>query len=95
VEAIMPSDVRQNTARSRFELEADGEIAFMNYRLAGGALSMNHTETPMHLRGRGIASRLVAGALEMARQQGLKVVPRCPFVAAYVKAHPEFNDILA
>ena len=49
----------------------------------------------MALRGRGIASRLVQGALESARAAGLKVVPRCPFVSAYIAKHPEFGDLLA
>ena len=58
-------------------------------------MTLHHTETPPHLRGRGIASRLIRGALEHARAQQLKVVPRCAFVAAFMARHPEFNDLLA
>jgi len=91
----MPSPIRDNTARSRFELDAGGVMAFMNYRLAGGVMSLDHTETPVAARGRGIASELVKGVLEIARARGLKVVPRCPFVSAYLARHPEFGDLVA
>lgn len=87
--------VRQNDALSRFELNIDGAIAFANCRLADGVLTFTHTETPPALRGRGVASQLVHGALEAARAQRLKVVARCDFVAGYLAKHPEFNDIIA
>lgn len=90
----MPSAVRDNSALSRFELEAEGATAFMNYRLLGNVITLDHTETPVAARGRGIASRLVEGALEMARARGLKIVPRCPFVRVYLAKHPEYRDLL-
>jgi predicted GNAT family acetyltransferase len=87
--------VRQNQARSRFELDADGGTAHALYRLDGGRLILLHTETPAHLRGRGIGSQLVRGVLEAARDMRLKVEPRCGFVRSYMAQHPEFNDLLA
>lgn len=91
----MPSDLRDNAARSRFELDADGVTAFMNYRLTGNVISLDHTETPVAARGRGIASKLVEAVLEQARARGLKVVPRCPFVRAFLAKHPEYSDLVA
>ena len=91
----MPAAVRQNTVLSRFELDADGATAVAHYRLADGVLTLTHTETPPPQRGRGIASRLIEGVLTWARAQGFKVAPRCGFVAAYLAAHPEFNDLHA
>lgn len=90
----MPAAVRDNTALSRFELEADGVTVFMNYRLAGKVISLDHTETPAAARGRGLASRLVEGALQIVRARGLKAVPRCPFVRAYIAKHPEYGDLV-
>lgn len=90
----MPSPIRDNAARSRFELDADGVTAFMNYRLSGGVITLAHTETPAAARGRGIASRLVEGVLETVRARGLKVVPRCPFVRAYLAEHPQYRDLV-
>ena len=86
--------IRQNAALSRFELDAGGGTAVAYYRLADGVMTFHHTETPPHLQGHGIASRLVRGALEEARAQGLKVVPRCSFVGGYLARHPEFSDLL-
>lgn len=90
----MASAVRDNAARSRFELDAGGVTAFMNYRLAGDVISLDHTETPVAARGRGLASRLVEGVLEIVRARGLKIVPRCPFVRAYLDKHPEHADLV-
>lgn len=89
------SDIRNNTALSRYELDAGDVTAVLYYRLADGVITLVHTETPSELQGQGIASRLVKGALEDIRSRGLKVVPRCPFVSAYMGKHPEFSDLLA
>ena len=85
--------VRNNTALSRYELDVDGALAFANYRLSRGSVIITHTETPPALRGQGIASRLVKGALEQIRADGLKVVAGCGFVVDYLQKHPEFSDI--
>jgi hypothetical protein len=91
----MPSAVRDNPDRHRFELDADGHVAFSNYTHAGNVITIQHTEVPKELGGRGIGSALARGVLEFARAQGLKVVPRCPFVKSYIDKHPEFADLLA
>jgi predicted GNAT family acetyltransferase len=88
----MPA-VRDNTALSRFELDVEGDIAFANYRRAPGTVIITHTETPRALRGRGIASELVQGALELIRADGSKVVAGCGFVVDYLRRHPEFSDL--
>jgi predicted GNAT family acetyltransferase len=87
--------VRNNPALSRYELDVDGSTAFANYRLAPGKVIITHTETPPALRGRGIASKLVKGALEQIRADGLKVVAACGFVVDYIDKHPEFADVAA
>jgi predicted GNAT family acetyltransferase len=82
------SNVRNNKAQSRFEL------AFANYRLTPSTVVITHTETPRALRGRGIASELVHGALKLIRADRLKVVAGCGFVADYLRKHPEFADLV-
>jgi hypothetical protein len=89
----MSSEVRDNTERHRFELGLDGHTAFSEYRRADGVLTVMHTEVPAELNGRGIGSRLVKGLLDIARAEGLKVRPRCPFVAAYMDKHPDYADL--
>jgi uncharacterized protein len=91
----MPAAVRDNSARSRFELEAAGVTVFMNYQLSGQVISLDHTETPVAARGRGLASWLTEGVLQEMRRRGLKIVPRCPFVRAFVDRHPEYRDLVA
>lgn len=91
----MPPPIRDNTTLSRFELEDGGVTAFLNYRRSGDVLMLNHTETPVAARGRGFASRLVKGVLDEARARGLKIVPRCAFVSAYLARHPEYRDLVA
>lgn len=90
----MSSAIRDNTALSRFELDADGVTVFMNYRLADNVILLDHTETPLAARGRGLASQLVEGVVQIARARGSKVVPRCPFVRAYFDKHPEQGDLV-
>ena len=89
------SAVRDNKARSRFELDVEGDVAFANYRLTPQAVVITHTETPRALRGRGVASELVKGALDMIRVDGRKVVAGCGFVADYLGKHPEHADLVA
>jgi len=86
--------VRDNKSLSRFELDVEGALAFAEYRLAPGAVIITHTETPRALRGRGIASQLVQGALERIRGDRLKVVAGCGFVVDYLRKHPEYADLV-
>lgn len=87
------SAVRDNKSANRFELRIDSSLAFANYRLAGDRVIITHTETPPALRGRGIASELVKGALGLIRADGYKVVAGCSFVVDYLRQHPEHADI--
>jgi predicted GNAT family acetyltransferase len=86
--------VRNNTALHRFELDAEGHAAVAYYRLSPGVITFTHTEVPAELSGRGVGSALARGALDQVRAQGLKVVAQCPFVAGFIKKHPEYGDLL-
>jgi hypothetical protein len=90
----MPSAVRDNTERHRFELDIDGHVAFSNYKRYGGTITILHTEVPKELNGRGIGSALVRGLLDMVRAQRLTVKPLCPFVAGYIAKHPEYANFV-
>lgn len=90
----MSAEVRNNTAQNRFELDVDGHMALAYYRMAPGVITFVHTEVPLELGGQGVGSRLIRGALDQVRAQGLKVVSKCSFVSAYLGKHPEYNDLL-
>jgi predicted GNAT family acetyltransferase len=89
------ADVRDNIDRHRFELVEDGHLAFAEYRIDGAVITFTHTIVPPEIGGRGVAGRLISAALAQVRQRGLKVVPQCSFVAAYIQRHPELGDLLA
>ena len=88
------SDVEDHPERRRFELVVDGITAFSEYRLHGDVITFVHTLVPPELEGRGVASALIKGALEQVCARGLKVIPQCPFVKAYIERHPEWQDLL-
>ncbi|MBR0789246.1 N-acetyltransferase [Bradyrhizobium manausense] len=95
----MAASVRDNKDMSRFELDVGQgtghELAFANYRLTPTAVVITHTETPRALRGRGIASELIKGALDLIRRDGRKVIAGCGFVVDYLDRHPEDADLVA
>ncbi|MCW3834609.1 GNAT family N-acetyltransferase [Sphingomonas canadensis] len=91
----MDSAPHDNPARSRFELVEEGHLARAEYLVSRDVITFTHTIVPPELGGRGVASRLIAFALADARARGMKVVPQCPFVRAYIEKHPEWADLLA
>ena len=87
--------VRDNAEIHRFEIDlGDGSFAVAEYKLLAGKIIFTHTEVPPAHEGRGIGSLLVRTALASARERGLKVIPICPFFAAYIKKHAEEQDLL-
>ena len=89
------SGIVDNAARSRFELEEQGLTAFADYHLRGDHLVIPHVEAPPALRGTGAAGRLMTGVLDLIRERGLKVVPSCPYAAAFIQRNPQYQDLLA
>lgn len=88
------TEIVDNKADHRFELTVDGHIAKSYYEIADGVITFKHTEVPPELGGKGIGSKLIKGALDQVRADGLKVIPQCPFVQAWIGKHPEYADLL-
>ena len=84
--------VRDNKDLGRFELDVEGTVAFANYRLTPQAVVITHTETPRALRGRGVASELIKGSLDLIRADGRKVIAGCGFVVDYLRKNPQYAD---
>jgi predicted GNAT family acetyltransferase len=78
----------------RFEISLNGGKAFTEYILAGERIIFTHTEVPPELVGKGLASRLAREALDFARGKSLRIIPLCPFVAGYIRRHPEYKAFL-
>ena len=88
------SEVTNNTEKHRFELAVEGHIAASYYKIADGVITFIHTEVPPELGGKGSGSKLIRGALDQVRADGLKVIPQCPFVKAFIEKHPDYQDLL-
>ncbi len=87
--------VRDNPAESRYELFVDDQFAGLaTYVLRGETMTIPHAEVQPRFEGQGLGTRLAAFVLDDARERGLRVVPRCPFIAAFVKRHPEYQDLV-
>jgi hypothetical protein len=86
---------KHNPEAGRFEIEKDDSVAVLEYLLQEGKIVFTHTGVPPALEGQGIGSRLARAGLDHARAQGLKVVPLCSFIAAYIQKHPEYQGLLA
>lgn len=76
---------------SRFEIRlADETVGFAAYERRSGEIVFTHTEIDPSFEGRGLAGRLIGGALDAARDEGLAVLPICPFVRGYIERHPDY-----
>jgi predicted GNAT family acetyltransferase len=92
VNALM---VIHNESENRFEVSLGGPLALATYRLREGSMIINHTEVPPPFEGRGIAAKITRAALDYARAHNLKVVPSCPYTAAFLRKHAEYHDLLS
>ncbi len=86
--------VRNNEGAKRFEVEVDGKLALLEYIRAGQNITYTHTEVPPELEGKGVGGKLARHALDFARDNGLKVIPICPFVTAFLRRHPEYRPLV-
>ena len=91
----MAQELTDNTARSRYEYAAEGAVSFIDYRRSAGVIALTHAEVPPQLEGRGIGSRMARAVLDAIRAKGEKVIPQCSFVAAFIRRHPEYQDLVA
>ncbi len=83
-----------NEDRKQYEFHIEDQIARLEYIKAKGKIYFTHTEVPKILEGRGIGSALIKASLEDIERQDLTLVPLCPFVALYLKRHPEWKKLV-
>ena len=82
--------------KNRYELRLDGHlIGLADYRRRNGRIALTHTEVDPSCEGRGLGGRLAAAALDDAAREGLEVAPLCPFIAYYIRKHPEYAKLVA
>ena len=89
------SEVKVNTEKNRFELQMDESMAIIEFdKLEPNVLDLTHTEVPKELSGKGVGSKLVVGALDYIRDNGLKLIPSCSFIKSYIDKHDEWQDLV-
>ncbi|MFU8853412.1 GNAT family N-acetyltransferase [Micromonospora sp. SL1-18] len=87
--------VEDAPAKRRFEILVDDALAgFTAYQLHDAVLVLTHTEVDERYRGMGVGQALVRGTLDQLRERGDRLVPKCPFVAAFIRRHPEYADLV-
>ena len=86
--------VQNDEKAQEFRLDIEGQTALLQYTRSNGTIVFTHTEVPQALEGKGLAARLARTALEYARDHKLAVVPRCQYVASYIRKHPEFAPLV-
>ncbi len=87
-------NIINNTQHQQYQAELNGEKAYIEYRWYKGDLAFMHTSVPEQFEGLGIASAMARFALNDARKQGVKIMLYCPFMAGFVKKHPEYQDLV-
>ncbi|MBR9921532.1 MAG: N-acetyltransferase [Bacteroidetes bacterium] len=84
-----------NEAAKRFEMQIENHLARIEYILAGNKIFLTHTEVDRALEGRGLGSTIIQRTLDEVRRRNLKLVPLCPFVAAFLQKNRQYVDLLA
>ena len=87
-------EVTHNEAESRFEIWIDGQLSKLDYSYHDNTIVMTHVGVYPNHRGRGIAGKLTQVALEYAKEKNLRVIPMCSYVAAYIRKHPQYSDLM-
>ena len=90
----LQKSIINNTNRSRFETAINGEFAYVDYRFYKDDIALMHTFVPEAARGKGISSALAKFALEYVKEQNLKLIVYCPFIAKYMKLHHEYDVLI-
>ncbi len=90
-----PITVADHPQQGRFEIHVGDVLAgFAEYRPRGDRYAFVHTEIGDEFGGRGLASRLIKGALDEMRARGIAVLPYCPFVRRYIQRHADYRDLV-
>lgn len=90
----MSVDVIDVPERHRFEAVLDGEVVgFAAYQKTDELIVFTHTEVDSSLEGQGVGGALIRDALDHVRELGLRVLPICPFVQAWMLRHPDYTDL--
>lgn len=86
--------LKDNKAGNRFEMIFENHLSLIEYEINGNIIALLHTEVDPALEGRGAGTAIVEKTLKYIEEKGMKLLPLCPFVSAYIKRHPEWEKIV-
>ena len=86
-------EIIHNEAEDRFETWIDGELSKLDYMQDGNNIVMTHVGVHPEHRGRGVAGKLTQVALEYAKEKSFRVIPMCPYIAAYIRRNPQYEEL--
>jgi predicted GNAT family acetyltransferase len=89
------SELRDNTAGSRFEMDEQGLTSWADYRRSDGLLTITYVFAPPELRGSGAAGRLMTAIAEQAKAEGVKIIPVCGYAAAWLRGSKTYRELVA
>lgn len=87
---LTPTKGRYVGRASNIEEEAELTFSRVNPHL----IIADHTFVPESMRGTGMGKALVERLIADAREEGLKIIPLCPYVKAQYLRHPEWADVM-
>ena len=86
-------EIIHNEAENRFETWIDNQLSKLDYMQDGNTIVMTHVGVYPEHRGQGIAGKLTQVALEYAKERSLRVIPMCPYIAAYIRRNTRYEDL--
>ena len=90
----MTNTLINNQEKKQYEFHIDNNIVRVEYIRAQNNIYLTHTEVPRNLEGQGLGSAIIKAALEDVKVNGWTLIPLCPFVASYIKKHPEYRELV-
>ena len=90
----MAYELTDNQDKKQYEIQVDGKTVRLEYIKTTGKIFLTHTEVPQGLEGRGLGSQIIGQVLEEVKKNDWELVPMCPFVAGYIKKHPEWKALV-
>lgn len=88
-------EVKHDKQQEKFYIDIEGDNVHLDYSLRKDKIDLYHTYTPPHLRGRGLAGKVVEFAFNYAKENNLKVIPSCPFIPYFLEKNPQYNELVA
>lgn len=89
------SELRNNAAAGRYEMDEQGQTSWADCREKDGRLYIDHVESPPALRGTGAAGRLMKALAQDAKERDLKITPICGYAAAWLRRSPEYRELVS